>query len=88
MVMFGGGPVVYKSRCQRTVALRTVEAEYMALSLYAGSSLGTFDTKGPEHEQVGAIEVWEDNQGAIALACNVGYNVRMKHIDIRRQKNS
>lgn len=36
------------------------------------------------HEQVGATEVWEDNQGAIALASNVGYNARTKHIDIRQ----
>ncbi|KAE8970121.1 hypothetical protein PR001_g27300, partial [Phytophthora rubi] len=35
------------------------------------------------HEQVGATQVWEDNQGAIALASNAGYNARTKHVDIR-----
>jgi hypothetical protein len=35
------------------------------------------------HEQVGATQVWEDNQGAIALARNAGYNARTKHVDIR-----
>lgn len=35
MIMIGGGPVVYKSRYQRTVALSTSKAEYIALSLCA-----------------------------------------------------
>ncbi|GMF22864.1 unnamed protein product [Phytophthora lilii] len=35
------------------------------------------------HEQVGATVIWEDNQGAIGLASNAGYNARTKHVDIR-----
>ncbi|POM81605.1 Rve domain containing hypothetical protein [Phytophthora palmivora] len=35
------------------------------------------------HEQVGATEVWEDNQGAIALATKAGYNARAKSMDIK-----
>ncbi|OWZ03764.1 polyprotein [Phytophthora megakarya] len=31
-----------------------------------------------DHEQV-----WEDNQGAIALESNAGYNARIKHVDIK-----
>jgi len=34
-------------------------------------------------EQVGATVIYEDNQGAIALARNVGYQSRTKHIDIQ-----
>ncbi|KAE9282555.1 hypothetical protein PF001_g23254 [Phytophthora fragariae] len=34
-------------------------------------------------EQVGATVIYEDNQGAMALAMNVGYQARPKHIDIR-----
>ncbi|KAE9055903.1 hypothetical protein PF010_g31969 [Phytophthora fragariae] len=34
-------------------------------------------------EQVGATVICEDNQGAMALAKNVGYQARTKHIDIR-----
>eukprot|EP00644_Phytophthora_capsici_P019157 jgi/Phyca11/133879/e_gw1.926.2.1 len=34
-------------------------------------------------EQVGATVIYEDNQGAMALAKNVGYQARTKHIDIR-----
>ena len=35
------------------------------------------------HEQLRATLVWEDNQGAIGLANNAGYNARTKHVDIR-----
>ncbi|GMF34431.1 unnamed protein product [Phytophthora fragariaefolia] len=34
-------------------------------------------------DQVGATVIYEDNQGAMALAKNVGYQARTKHIDIR-----
>ncbi|KAE9056299.1 hypothetical protein PF006_g32719 [Phytophthora fragariae] len=34
-------------------------------------------------KQVGATVIYEDNQGAMALAKNVGYQARTKHIDIR-----
>ncbi|OWY91573.1 Retrovirus-related pol Polyprotein, partial [Phytophthora megakarya] len=64
MVMIGNAPVVFKSKFQRTVALSSAEAEYMALSL-------------------SATQIWEDNQGAIALAKNAGYNSRTKHVDIK-----
>ena len=43
-----------------------------------------YKLKDRGHEQVGETEVRDDNQGAIALARNVGYNARTKHIDIRR----
>lgn len=33
-------------------------------------------------EQRAATQLWEDNQGAIALAHNSGYNARSKHVDI------
>ncbi|KAE9260037.1 hypothetical protein PF008_g33213 [Phytophthora fragariae] len=34
-------------------------------------------------EQVGATVIYEDKQGAMDLAKNVGYQARIKHIDIR-----
>ena len=33
--------------------------------------------------QQSARTIWEDNQGAIALAQNAGYHARTKHVDIR-----
>ncbi|OWY94840.1 polyprotein [Phytophthora megakarya] len=62
MLIMCGAPVVWRSTFQKTVALSSTEAEYMALSEYIK-------------------EV--DNQGAMALAKNVGYQARTKHIDIR-----
>uniref|UniRef100_A0AAV1V319 Polyprotein n=1 Tax=Peronospora matthiolae TaxID=2874970 RepID=A0AAV1V319_9STRA len=33
--------------------------------------------------QRNATKIWEDNQGAIALAQKTGYHARTKHVDIR-----
>ncbi|GMF43101.1 unnamed protein product [Phytophthora fragariaefolia] len=41
MIMTGNAPVVFKSKYQRTVALSSAEAEYMALSLYTQKVLWT-----------------------------------------------
>ncbi|KAG2805782.1 hypothetical protein PC112_g18124 [Phytophthora cactorum] len=84
MVLIGGAPVVFKSKYQRTVALSSVEAEYMALSLCTQEVLwARAMLKDLGHGQVEATQVWEDNQGAIALASSAGYNARTKHVDIR-----
>uniref|UniRef100_A0AAV1UDV4 Integrase catalytic domain-containing protein n=1 Tax=Peronospora matthiolae TaxID=2874970 RepID=A0AAV1UDV4_9STRA len=61
------GPSVYKSKYQRTVALSSAEAEYMALSLCTQEVLWVRALlKDLGHEQVGATWVWEDNQGNVA----------------------
>ena len=73
MVMIANAPVVYNSRYQRTVALRTDEAEYMALSLCTQEGRWVRSMlKDLGYKQVGATEGWEDNPEAIALARNVG----------------
>lgn len=84
LLMLNEGPVVFKSKYQKTVALSSAEAEYMAMSLcvqeviWARLLLNDLMMK-----QVGATPIMEDNQGAIALSKNVGYQARTKHIDIR-----
>uniref|UniRef100_A0AAV1UBQ4 Polyprotein n=1 Tax=Peronospora matthiolae TaxID=2874970 RepID=A0AAV1UBQ4_9STRA len=84
MVIIGGAPAIYKSKYQRTVALISAEAEYMALSLCTQEVLWVRALlKDLGHEQVGATWVWEDNQGVIGPASNAGYNARTKHVDIR-----
>ncbi|KAJ8575401.1 hypothetical protein ON010_g3812 [Phytophthora cinnamomi] len=84
MVMISGAPMVFKSKYQRTVALSSAEAEYMALGLCTQDVLwARAMLKDLGHEQVGATQVWEDNQGAIALASNAGYNARTNHVDIK-----
>ena len=80
-----GGPVSWQSKKQTTVALSTVEAEYMALSaavqelMYLRQLLS--DSGFPQKH---ASTLYEDNQGAMALATGrAGMAKRIKHIDIR-----
>lgn len=80
-----GGPVSWQSKKQTTVALSTVEAEYMALSaatqelMYLRQLLS--DLGFPQER---ASILHEDNQGTIALATGrAGMAKRTKHIDIR-----
>ena len=73
MVIMGNAPVVFKSKFQRTVALSSAEAEYMALSLCVQEVLWMRAMlKDMGYEQRNATQIWEDNQGAIALAKNAG----------------
>ena len=84
MVMINNYPVIFKSRLQNSVSLSTAEAEYVALSLcvqevlWAKSLLLEMKIKIDN-----PVVVYEDNQGAIAIAKNEGYQSRAKHIDIR-----
>jgi hypothetical protein len=84
MVMFNGSPVVFKSRLQRIVALSTAEAEYIALSLCTQEVLWVKSLLNElEIPLEDPVCVYEDNQSAIAIAQNDGYQGRAKHIDIR-----
>ena len=83
MVLIGKAPVVFKSKYQRTVALSSAEAKYMALSLCTQEVLWVRAMlKDMGREQVVGTRVWEDNQGSIALARNAGYHARTKHVNI------
>ncbi|KAE8992242.1 Retrovirus-related Pol polyprotein from transposon TNT 1-94 [Phytophthora rubi] len=84
LLMLCGAPVVWRSMFQKTVALSSTEAEYMALSDCVKECVWIRRLlKEIGAEQVGATVIYEDNQGAMALAKNVGYQARTKHIDIR-----
>ncbi|KAI9910898.1 hypothetical protein PsorP6_010383 [Peronosclerospora sorghi] len=84
LVMIGNAPVVFKSKFQRTVALSSAEAQYMALSLCVHEVLWMRAMlKDMEIEQKTATQIWEDNQGAIALAKSAGYNSKTNHVDIK-----
>jgi hypothetical protein len=82
--MFNEGPIAWSSRKQTTVALSTMEAEYMALSdairellsrVYIITELGILTIQ--------PTIMYSDNQAAIAIARNEGDYRRAKHIDIR-----
>lgn len=80
----GSSLISWKTRKQQTVALSTCEAEYMALAsaiqecLYLEQLL-----RGIDAYEYAQTKVYEDNQGAIALARNPVNRQRCKHIDIK-----
>ena len=79
-----GGPIAWESRKQRTVALSTTEAEYMALS--EGVKEALFLKRYLSELGFGAsneMRVYCDNQSSIKLSENDVFHGRSKHIDIR-----
>ena len=80
----GSSLISWKTRKQPTVALSTCEAEYMALAsaIQEGIYLEQL-LSGVDNYQYAQTKVYEDNQGAIALARNPVNRQRCKHIDIK-----
>ena len=82
------GPLIsWKSRKQRTVALSSCEAEYMALSATIQEGLFLIqllkDISSSCGYQFEPPVIFGDNQGAIALSKNPVNRQRSKHIDVR-----
>lgn len=82
--LLGGAAVSWESRKQRTVALSSTEAEYMALTEAAKEAIylrrflqeiGLFGN--------GPVLIYNDNQGSRDLAKNPTFHARTKHIDMR-----
>ena len=79
-----GSSVSWSSKRQPTVALSTVEAEYMASSNATKEAIWLrvlLEDMG--FPQTTATLIHADNQGCIALARNPVAHSRAKHIDIR-----
>lgn len=82
--IFCGAAVTWESRKQRTVALLSTEAEYMAIgdavkeAMYLASFLGELG-----HPILSGVVLFNDNHGAHFLAENPSFSTRTKHIDIR-----
>ena len=79
-----GGAVSWSSKRQATVALSTVEAEYVAMSRCAQQMVwmrSWLDEVEIEHTTPGLIK--GDNRGAIALTKNTKDHGKVKHINIR-----
>ena len=82
--MMSGGAVTWSSKRQATVALSTVEAEYVAMSRCAQQMIwmhSWLDEVEIKHSLPGLIK--GDNRGAIALTKNTKDHGKVKHIDIR-----
>jgi predicted outer membrane lipoprotein len=80
----GNCPISWQSRLQPTVALSTVEAEYMALTsstqeaIWLRSILKEWGLK-----MLMPTTIWSDNNGAILLAYNPIHHKRTKHIETK-----
>jgi hypothetical protein len=82
--MMAGGVVSWSRKRQATVALSTVEAEYVAMSRCMQQMLwmqSWLDEVEIDHILPGLIK--GDNRGAIALTKNTKDHGKVKHIDIR-----
>jgi len=81
--VLAGGAVIWQTRKQQTVALSTVEAEYVATTeaireiIWVGNFLR--EVRCDEY-LMKPSEILVDNQGAISLANNVILSDRIKHI--------
>lgn len=80
---YAGSIISWESKKQRTVALSTAEAEYMALveatkeAIHLKRLLEEMTIPG------GCIKIWTDNQAALNLVKNPIVSKRSKHMDIR-----
>ena len=82
--VLAGGSISWESRKQRTVALSSTEAEYMALSEAVKESL--FLNRFLNEigfSELSQVDLYCDNQGAAKLARNPVFHNKSKHIDIR-----
>ena len=84
MVYAAGGPIAWQSKLQSTVAVSTMEAEYMAAF---GAIQELIWIKGVLGEigfdYVDPITLYMDSKSAMSLAKNPTHHKRSKHIDIK-----
>lgn len=79
-----GGSVSWSCKKQPTVALSTMEAEYMALSAATQEAVWWRGLRGELFGAQDAVPISCDNRSALCLAeKEIGYSPRTKHIDMR-----
>ena len=83
IIFIGGAAVSWNSRAQKTVALSSTEAEYMALSDTCRQLVWIRNLFAEMKIQLTALPLCRDNQGAIFITSNAVQEQRTKHIDIR-----
>lgn len=82
--IYGGGPISWDSKKQKTVALSSTEAEYASLT--EGTKEGIYLLRYLDELGVNmnnGILIYNDNMGALKLAENHTFHARSKHIDIK-----
>jgi len=78
------GPISWRSKEQKTVALSTAEAEYMALSAATQEALHLRQILPFLQIDISsATVIYEDNDSALKLAQNPVHQERTRHINIR-----
>ena len=78
-----GGAISWTSRAQKTVALLSTEAEYMALSDCSRQVVWMHTLMGELGYHLRPVPICGDNRGSIFIASNPVTEKRSKHIDIR-----
>ncbi|GKA79321.1 hypothetical protein Tco_0785917 [Tanacetum coccineum] len=73
----------YSSKKQRSTAISTIEAEYIAMSGCCAQILWMRSQLKDYGFEFNKIPLYCDNKSAIALCCNNVQHSRSKHIDIR-----
>lgn len=82
--ILSGAAITWKSREQRTVALSSIEAEYMAITNAAKEALHIINfLRDLGHPELANAIIFNDNQGAGKLAENPVFHSRSKHIDVK-----
>ena len=91
MIKYAGCPVYWQSKLQADISLSTAESEYIAMSqalretLPIMSLMKEINVVFPLHipEPKFVVKVHEDNQSCIAMASNLKFTSRTKHIAIK-----
>lgn len=80
-----GGAISWFSKRQRTVALSSVEAEYIALAFTCqeGIWIKRLVAEIESHANTRTLKIFCDSRGALSLAKNAITSQRSKHIDVR-----
>lgn len=82
--MMSDGVISWESRKQRTVALSSMEAEYMSMAEACKESMYLRVLLSEVTNQVvGPITLYNDSQSAQKFICNYALNRKSKHIDVR-----
>ena len=87
-----GGIISWSTKVQRTIALSSTEAEYMAGTEATREAVwlkglldAVFHSSHSPFTIVWPVELREDNQGSLALANNPQFHKRTKHIELRHR---
>lgn len=81
--MLSGSVISWGCKKQRTVALSSTEAEYMAITEGCREAVYLINLQNEITEQIYTINIYNDNQSAQKLSGNPVFHNRSKHIDVR-----